>query len=533
MRQEEVERLSPRTFFLLSALLIVTFCSSLWLFTRANRGSYLYHPDEPEKTFQIYRNYRNHRHPQLLLEVSQSAARVFQTPAEPQATVVVGRNVAAAFAASAVTVLTLLGFVLGGFTGAVAAAVLVGTSPFLLVNAHYMKEDTALVMGLAMVTLALVQLARLKTPARRFCAAGLLGFSCAVAASGKYVGLLALVPAVTMIVAPRPRLGRETWARLGVFTLCFALLLLAINHRLVFELATFTSAMKYHGATPLLGHGGTKMAWPSGYYPRVIHQLAGAHVELLALAAAAVLLTVPRRKSLPHAIPILLALACAALLLLCRSAFPRYALPAIVLLTAAAALGIAWTAQLWPARWRCREAWALALVAVCWSIQWRACTSYIGQLRDDSRDRLRAWMATNLPPTARVAADTYAGRFWAFGGEQALTVWPGVRVHAAPSAADLGALSALRAEGFTHVAVSAAAYDRYFDPHLRPLPQAQRDFARRRAWYQELFHGAELVWRSDPERDTMAYTNPPLRLYRLRKIAHESHESARREASAN
>jgi hypothetical protein len=259
------------------------------------------------------------------------------------------------------------------------------------------------------------------------------------------------------------------------------------------------------------------MAWPSGYYLGVIHQLAGVHVELLALAAGAMLILM-RRRSLADAIPLLLAATCTVLLLGLRSAFPRYALPAIVLLTMSAALGVAWTSRLLPAR--IRAAWIAVLVVTCGAIQWRTCATFLREFQDDSRDRLRAWIASNLRAGDRIAADTYAGRFWAFGGEQSATVGHAIRVDAAPSVADLrGSVAQLRAAGYTHVAVAAAAFDRYFDPHLKPLPHLAADFHRRAAWYRELFEQGQLVWQSDPELDTMAYTNPPLRMYRLPDVA--------------
>jgi len=320
-----------------------------------------------------------------------------------------------------------------------------------------------------------------------------------------------------LAIAIKPRAGRHLVARLGVFAIAFVLLALAINYRLIFEFGIFATSMKYHGATPLLGHGGMRMIWPSGYYGHVIHQLAGGHIELLAVGA--VLLGITRlRRSLPHLIPIVLAGLCTLLLFGLRSAFPRYALPAIVLLTVTAALGIAWTSRLLPLR--ARAAWVAALVLLCGALQWRTCSTFLHEFDDDSRERLRTWMAANLRAGDRVAADTYAGRFWAFGGEQTLTIGPLIRMDAAASVADLrGNLADLRAAGYTHVAVCAAAFERYFNPELMPLPEQTSDFRRRQAFYRELFDRGQLVWQSEPELDTMAYTNPPLRLYRLSELS--------------
>ncbi len=510
---------------MLIALLAVSFCASFWLFTRSNRSPYLYHPDEPEKAAQVYRNYRNYRHPQLLLEVSTAATTVLGTPDDPQATAEVGRDVSAAFAALAVTLLAMLGYQLAGMSGAIAAALLVGTCPFLLVNAHYMKEDCALIMGLAMVALASVQMIRAESAGRRFCAAGLLGFACAVATSAKYVGVMTVVPAIPLVLARRPWRNRQVIQRFAVFIAAFFIEAVAINYRTFFELGVFANSMKWHGATPLLGHAGVKMVFPSAYYLIVIHRQIGWHVEaLLALAMVAIAST-PRLRTLDRLAPILLAALCTVLLLVCRSAFPRYALPAIVLLTFCGAIGLAWL------RAALVESLALpisaasstvavhlmvaaALLACTW-LQFRACERHIAQFEDDSRDRLRQWMVAHLPAGSRVAADTYAGRFIAFGGQQALTIRDGMKMDAAMSAADLGSIDDLRAAGFTHVAVSGEAFDRYFDPRLVALPGKEKEYDARQRWYRDLFERGHLIWRSDPVVDAMGYTDPALRLYEL------------------
>lgn len=498
---------------MLIALLVASFYASFWLFTRSNHSPYLYHPDEPEKAAQVYRNYRNYRHPQLLLEVSTAATTLLGTPDDPQATAEVGRDVSAAFAAMAVTLLAMLGYQVAGLGGAIAAALLVGTCPFLLVNAHYMKEDCALIMGLAMVAVAAVQMIRADSPGRRFCAAGLLGFACAVATSAKYVGVMTVLPAIPLVLGRRPWWSRATLHRLAVFFIAFFIETLAINYRTLFELGIFANSMKWHGATPLLGHAGVKMVFPSAYYLIVIHRQVGWHVEALLAMTIFVIVWSRRLRTLDYLTPTIFAMLCTVPLLVCRSAFPRYALPAIVLLTFCGAIGLVWMSQRVAPPWR-NFAVAVILLACTW-LQFRACQRHIAQFENDSRDRLRQWMVAHLPTGSHIAADTYAGRFIAFGGRQAMTLRDGVTMHAALSAADLGSIDDLRAAGFTHVAVSAEAFDRYFDPRLHALPGKENEYAARQRWYRELFERGHLIWRSDPVVDSMGYTDPALRLYAL------------------
>jgi hypothetical protein len=294
--------------------------------------------------------------------------------------------------------------------------------------------------------------------------------------------------------------------------LAFAMQTLAINHRILFSFSTFTNSMRWHGATPMLGHAGLQLDWPSTYYPYVVHALTGVVIDGLALAAVAIVIARQRRSS--DVVPVALAILCFAPLLACRSNFPRYALPAVVFVTLLAALAVAWVRTSIPSRWR--RAWTVAAIALVMTLQLRVCLRHIERFGDDSRDRLVAWMAGHLPAGSRVAADTYAGPFVTFGGQQAISIKPGVRVHAALSAADIGTIDELRATGYTHVAVSAAAYARYFDPHLHPFPESASDYSRRRHWYARLFNDQELMWSSDPSPDMFAYTDPPLRLYKLR-----------------
>jgi hypothetical protein len=281
--------------------------------------------------------------------------------------------------------------------------------------------------------------------------------------------------------------------------------------------------MRWHGATPVTGHAGLRRAWPSLYYPRTLHNLVGIHVELLALAAALVVVLLRRRRA-TDMIPVALALRCFAPVLFCRSNFPRYALPAAVFMTFLAAVGIVSIARSLQPRWR--TAAMIAAVALCAALQIRVVVGCVDQFGDDSRDRLLAWMATHLPPGSTVAADTYAGPFVTFGGLQAIEAKPGVRVHAALSAADFGRIDQVRAAGYTHVAVSAAAFGRYFDPDLSPLPDHAAIYGQRRDWYRRLFDEQELTWSSDPSPDLLAYTNPPLRLYRLRESITPPHPGA-------
>src|SRR6187200_2694051 len=123
---------------------LVLFFGCLALFTRNNRFSYDYHPDEDGKTHQIIERERNYHHPLLLLNATDLAVHLTGTAKTNQRVVIAGRWVSAAFAAAAVATLGLVVFYRAGWLAAWAAGLLVATHDKLYEAAHYLKEDTAL-----------------------------------------------------------------------------------------------------------------------------------------------------------------------------------------------------------------------------------------------------------------------------------------------------------------------------------------------------------------------------------------------------
>src|SRR5579862_4953744 len=141
-------------------LVAVLFLLSLVLDTRENGFPYTYHPDESGKIEQVLQGDWNFHHPLLLLLGSQAAVRIFHTPPKEQATVVAGRWVSAVFASVAVAVLALLAFEYGGALAGWLCGVIALLHHQFFELAHYMKEDTALVMGVALAFLAIARFHR-------------------------------------------------------------------------------------------------------------------------------------------------------------------------------------------------------------------------------------------------------------------------------------------------------------------------------------------------------------------------------------
>ena len=234
------------------------------LYTRANTFPSYYHPDEEGKAKQAMRGRRNFNHPQLLVEVTQLAVGVCNANSDLQAATEVGRWASAGFAAAAVVVLGLVGFRVAGLVGFLLAATAVALSPSLLLYAHYLKEDTALVFGLTLVVLAGRWLADAAPPhATRAVVA--LGVACGVAASAKYIGVVALGFALPLLWAWRRRLPPAAWKG---FAVAFVVTVLLINLRAIGHIGTWGHKMGQQVAEGVAEHKGLTMRRPTGYFFR-------------------------------------------------------------------------------------------------------------------------------------------------------------------------------------------------------------------------------------------------------------------------
>ncbi|MFL6537850.1 MAG: hypothetical protein ACJ8JD_06680, partial [Chthoniobacterales bacterium] len=175
---------------LLIAWCVVLFCTGLFLYTRHNTFPPEFHADEPPKATQVIERRPTYRQPLLLITATEFVSRVLNETRSIRQIVFTGRDISAVFAATAILFISLFGYVTfgGSLPAAVAAGVGALSCPQLLLLAHYMKEDTALVFGGAAFVLALWHNGREGT--RR--SAALLGIATGVLASAKYIGLLAI-----------------------------------------------------------------------------------------------------------------------------------------------------------------------------------------------------------------------------------------------------------------------------------------------------------------------------------------------------
>jgi 4-amino-4-deoxy-L-arabinose transferase-like glycosyltransferase len=309
-----------------------------------------------------------------------------------------GRWVAAAFAAGAVVALALFVRLEYGAIPGWAAGFVLCLEPRLFEAAHYMKEDTALVFGFALGLLALQFWWRF--PGRR--TLPLLAVACAVAASGKYIGVLFLFCALPFVVA--------RGARLKTFAAWFGAALVICNLPLfATKVSTPLRGLAREMDTVLGGHAGVTREVPHGVYLETLAQSLPTAVLILAAILAAALIATARRRSAVDWLAVLLPLGYLAVISCSPKIAPRYLVPVTTLLTFLAVCGAAEIGRLLPDAWRYRRigrvAVFFALVGWLISAQLPAYRTALAGFRRDDPTAVAEWVNANLASDAVIAED--------------------------------------------------------------------------------------------------------------------------------
>lgn len=498
---------------------IAIFICFLFLYTRSNTFPSRYHPDEEGKARQILSDYRNFRHPQLLLEASSLVIKVADID-EQEPAVVAGRWVSASFAAGSVVALALIAYLDAGLPGMLIAAAIVGLCPYLFLHAHYMKEDTALVLGLSLFLLAARMIwQRWISRWPEYFSVVLLGAACAIATSGKYIGAFTIPIALIILCTGRRWRWSDLLLRPVLFFIPLLGLLYFINYRAIQDMPAFSEVFEREAVHPLHGHYGHTMNVPSIYFLTIIARATPAPILLLTiLAIASIRFTWQQRRAFDWFLLIFLAIQIA-MLCCCRAFFPRYALPVVVCLHLLAALGLIWSFNYAKARFPALPVAKIfgAIVILCTLALAYGVGNALYQMNHDSRDRVREFLMANTKDGDSILADSYAGFFRAVpGGGQTDYLKDNVPVQGAFYAANYGDTDALKNRGYTHVVVSALAFDRYFNHFIVPEEGSEDEFETIKHNYQDLFDHAELIWSSNPNPDLFTYVNPEIRVYRLK-----------------
>ena len=508
------------------------FVAGMALFTTHNDFRFYYHPDEKGKVRQIAEHTRNCNHPLMLLTVTSVAARFHKAPLTSQEIVQTGRAVSAFFGSAAAVALALLAWRMAQGAGGPVAARLAGWSAgiLLLTDArmfdltHYMKEDPALAMGMAVTFLAL----HFQWTRRDALATALAGAAAATAVSGKYIGWLLFPFAIGIVLWGCEPAARRQTARL--FLKSFGLTWLVLNYSILFDPLRPFASLRTEMKGVVGGHHGLTKEVPHAAYWRMFLGLPPAVVCLFGVFLAG-LLARWKKSTPPEWLVPGFALLLGVIMSFSPKSSSRYFLPVEMVACFGAGLGAAWGAA-WVASWRIwRFPWQRhAVLCAVWAVLFGAALRqalpvlkiHCRAMAVDDRETFKAWIAQNLPPTAVIAEDGRvhlpAPGIEKYAGEPPLPQ----RILHAESAADLGTLPELRAKGVTHVAVDSATFTR-FDT-LTPQKSAKGQFALRKAFYASLgvlqgtspMPGLRQVWAAP--LGVNIYLQPGIRLYDITAV---------------
>jgi hypothetical protein len=517
------DRLSVFLPYLLAGVIAL---GALVPFTYNNDFPVYYHPDEQSKVDQVApaAQPRNFNHPLLLIESANLARKLLGAdPADARQVAIAGRAASAALAALAVFSLAMAGYVSYGRAGLLLVGATMALCPPVLIYAHYLKEDTALIAGIALAMLGARLVLASTTWRAQLLSTLVLGFGAAMACSAKYVGAVAIVPSVFSLLLAKAFRWWVVPARLVAFGTVLVAAILFINARafagflpptLKSEAREKIVAEFKHGTT---GQNEVTLDRPNAFALRIASSELMPHTWIL-LGAGAVAVVVRRRVTRWG-----IALASFAATLLAALSFnaipfPRHALPITMLAYFASAAGAAAMARLAAARHATQIMGAvLAVVIVCQG--WR-CDQFLSQFRDDSRQRLREWVLNSVPRDASFAIDRFAmldspGDPWRFPQQSKGNIKV---ARTRQFVADEGPFEVLPRRGFDYVVISEPAYQRYFFPGVHAVAGQEDLFTRRRQFYTDLLAHGDLVWSSVPNPSSHAYANQELRVYRVNTV---------------
>jgi hypothetical protein len=495
---------------------VALFAFSLFLNTRNNDFAYSYHPDEAGKTGQIIGGSRNYHHPLLMLSATDIVSRVSFLPRDPQTVVQIGRWVSAVFAAGAVVALALLAHRRYGLAAGWGAGIAVALQVDLFETAHYMKEDPALLFGLALSLLA-TQI-WWQSPTRQ--TLRFLGIACGLATAGKYLGIVALLFALPLVIWHRASDAlMDRRARLQLFAIAFGATFLVCNLPLfATKLASPFRSIRNEVQGVAGGHRGITREIPHGEYLETLRENMPPAVLILAGAYALVVFGTARRRTPPEWATLLFPLGYLAVISCSPKIADRYLLPVNVLLPFLGVLGAAEIARALDSQ-KLHARRILSRLAFLGLVGWQVLgqfpafrRSFDGYRHDDPA-AVAEWIKTNLPPDAVIAEDHRVNLSPTKSEGVSKDARVPQKVYSPNFAPELGTLDALRTKGVTHVAICRQSYGRYFADETKPREGVKTGFDKRREFYARVLEEGELLkeWPSG----TISYLQPGIKLFRV------------------
>lgn len=471
------------------------------LYTRGNKFPYNYHPDEPVKVRQLVTGELNFNHPLLLLSTAGWVRDLTQAGEDRQRVVECGRLVSAIFAGLGVVAFMWTAWLKGGPWVALTVTAFLLPHHQVFELAHYLKEDTALFMGIGLTFCALALTARLRKPA----SVAFMGIAAALALSAKYVGVAGFVVALCWLFFTRSEeISQHRKALIFTFLGTFLIAVLAINYQFLIHLASAQNSFSREMGLVVNGQGGVTRKVPNWQYTAVFLDNTNPIIWLGLLGALFYGWKGRREWSLEQWLPLIFSAAFAVMLSCSPKTNDRYFLPLTGMCCLAAGWGLF---RLVGDRTKGRAQWlcvVLALISV-----FPALAKYDAAFQIDDRRDLSQWIRENVPPSASILQEKVVrlpGTNKREGAPQLPQPSEDINF-----AADAGSLDEIRSKGITHLVVSQSAYGRYFLASLRPEPAERALFETRKTFYKTLFENGRLLWKRP--RSTVIYLHPGLELY--------------------
>ncbi len=479
------------------ALSVALFVFSLALFTWKNDFPYYYHVDEPLEALLVLEGATHFHHPLLMGNFTDLVSRVFQVPRTPQPIVETGRWCMAVFGAMAVVAFAWLAFRYGGLLAAVAVGLLVALNPLLIEVTHYYKEDPALLMGLALSFLAMAYF--WERPSWKTIL--FLGGANALAFSGKYIGIVAVILSVILMFrVPLRDASIRRWGCFLLFAVAFVAVVFGVNYQLYRGLDVMVGGV---GREVVLLDGGGGKSWLTDKYWEIFLEQTSVVFWFFTGWWCFRVWQTRRERTWPEFLMILFPLVFALMLSLTPKTAGRYFLPAGVTICYLTGLGIADFCTQVAVFWKWSRRRKGLLFAACLVA---ACATTVSDVRQtvlafsrDSRRELAGWLQQNADANAIVAQDRrvqLVGVFSKETSDRAFT--PTQKVLTKDNMADFGSVQELIQQGVEYVAIDAAR---------KKKTGEGRDF------YKELETTGELVWKGGT--GPVIVLNPRLELYRL------------------
>lgn len=495
--------MSPRWWLPVVAALLLG--GGFWLNTLGNGFPYYYHPDEARKVRQVLTGERNFNHPLLMLSSDEFVWNAFGKETQHQAVVELGRFTSALFCAAGTVAFLSAAWLWAGPVAGLTTGILLTCHHQIFELAHYMKEDPALYFGVGLSCLALI--CHCRKP-RGISAAG-MGIAGGLAASGKYLGAMLLIPSIVAVAAAaRGKKSAKPWRHVIFLIVAAAIVFTAINWRLFAEWGTFRQSFGKEMELVATGQGDVTRRVPHAIYLNIFVSNTTPVVWVL-IAACFATLWLRKTDRLFTCIVVGTALAWLLLMSFSPKTNDRYFLPLTGLFYLMAGGGAAF---LWENSrgWKRGSVVALLLTGLVWQAieMW----DYARAFRHDDRVELAAWIRENIPTSDTIAYDARVN----LPDEEVYKDLQNPLPHRLlreQYVADLAAKpGGFAAENVKYVVVSETAYGRFFLESLRPKAGQSAEFERREMFYRKLREQKPL-W-SRP-RGTVLYLHPGLEVYAI------------------